>query len=61
MSETKFGKLKPVRQVAALNRKSPLPILRHGLYDYFDDANMPLICPTCQQSARRARMTASRR
>src|SRR5215475_6460106 len=51
MSETEFGKLKPTPQVVASKRESPLPNFRRGPYDFSDDANMPLICPTCQQTA----------
>jgi hypothetical protein len=34
--------------------------LRRGLYDFSDDANMPLICPTSQQAVG-GRITTSRR
>jgi hypothetical protein len=37
MSETKFGKSKPVQQVAAPNEKARLPNLRRGLYDFSDN------------------------
>ncbi|MGY4307171.1 hypothetical protein ACVIJ6_004414 [Bradyrhizobium sp. USDA 4369] len=38
----------PPREVLRDQTKSPLPISRRGLYDFFDSGKMRLICPTCQ-------------
>jgi hypothetical protein len=36
------------RPIEKYSRKSPRRISPRGLYDFCDDAVLPLICPTCQ-------------